>query len=97
MLQDRFKMLVFVRPRLSPYSGFLQFSPLYSLPYLIQMHICLECLDVSLAGMLDTHPLLLFYLCFLYTVAAIRRWSLGVQEQKIPGACLVVETPEGQE
>ena len=30
---------------------------------------------------------------FLYTIAAIRRWSLGVQEQKIPGACFIVETP----
>ena len=34
MLQDRLKMLVFVRPSFSPlYSGFLQFSPLYSLPF----------------------------------------------------------------
>ena len=34
MLQDRLKMLVFVRPRFFPlYSGFLQFIPLYSLPF----------------------------------------------------------------
>ena len=39
------------------------------------MHKCLECLDVSLASTLDTHPLSCFYLYFQYTVAAIRHWS----------------------
>ena len=50
------------------------------------MHKCLECLDVSLASMLDTHPLLLFYLYFLYTVAAIRHWSPG---ERVPRRCLL--------
>ena len=93
-------MLDFYRPSFSPLT--LAFcSSVHYIPspfHLIQMHKCLECLDVSLASMLDTHPLLLFYLCFLCPVAAIRRWSLGVQEQKtLGGAYYDVEIPDDQE
>ena len=52
---------------------------------------------LRLASMLDTHPLFIFYLCFLYPVAAIRHWSLGVHEQEIPGAFYIVKNPDGQE
>ena len=56
-------------------------------------------MGLSLAEYARYSPLLYFPLCFLYTrpVAAIRRWSLGVQEQKILGACYIIETPDGQE
>ena len=48
--------------------------------------------------MLDTHPLAFLSLfAFTYTVATIRRRSLGVQEQETPGAYYVVKTPDGQE
>ena len=43
-------------------------------------------------------PLLLFIFVFLYPVAAIRRWSVGVQEQEIPeGAFYDTEIPDDQE
>ena len=42
--------------------------------------------------MLDTHPLLIFYHCFLYTVAAS---DVGAQEQEYPGGAYYdVEIPD---
>ena len=63
MLQDRLKMLVFDRPSFSPlYSGFLQFSPLYSLPFPFDTNAyLLSSLGVSLASMLDTHTCLFIF------------------------------------
>ena len=41
------------------------------------MHNCLECLGLSLAEYARYSPLLFHSLCFIYPVAAIRRWSPG--------------------
>ena len=76
--KSHLKMLVFDRPSFFPLTlVFLSCSPLYSLPFPFdtKMHKCLECLDVSLASMLDTRPLCFLPFCFLYTIAAIRCWS----------------------
>ena len=76
MLQEHFKMLVFDRPNFSLLTlAFCSSVHYIASPFhLIPLHKCLKCLGVSLASILDTHPLL-FYLCFLYPVVAIRRWS----------------------
>ena len=88
-------MLVFDRLGFPPYPGISQLSPLYSLPFhLIPMHKLLECLDVSLASMLDTHPLA-FLSLFFYT--RLLRSDAGVQEQEILEAYYYVETPDDQE
>src|ERR1041385_4547639 len=56
------------------------------------MHNCLVA-DVRLAGMLDTHPCFISPFLFCLIVRCSRRWSLGVQEQKIPGVFFIVEFP----
>ena len=59
------------------------------------MHICLECLGVSLASVLDTHPL-----AFSPFVLYIRllRSDVGAPEQEFPdGAYFYVEHPDDQE
>ena len=59
------------------------------------MHICLECLDVSLASMLDTNPVAFLSLSF-YT--RLLQSDVGAQEQEIPGGAFYdVEIPDGQE
>ena len=59
------------------------------------MHKCLECLDVSLASMLDTHPLC--FSTFVFSTWLLRS-GIGVQEQKIlGGAFYEVEIPDDQE
>ena len=84
MLQDRLKMLVFDGLGFPLTLVFLKPSPLYSLPFPFdtKLHKCLECLDVSLASMLDTHPPAFLLFCFLYTVAAIRRRSPGAGDPR---------------
>ena len=59
------------------------------------MHNCLECLGVSLASMLDTHPPA-FSIFVLYTRGCCNQEL--EQEQEFPaGAYYYVETPEDQE
>ena len=97
MLQDRFKMLVFVRLIFSPSTlAFCSSVHYIASPFhLIELHKCLECLDVRVVSMLDTHPLLLFYL-FFYT--RLLQSDVGAQEQEYPGdAYYDVEIPNDQE
>src|ERR1041385_7005470 len=80
-------MLVFDRPNFLSLFRFLPCSPLYTTSpfHLIQMHNCLVA-DVRLAGMIDTHPCFISPFLFFLIGRCSRRWSLGVQEQKIPDA-----------
>ena len=61
------------------------------------MHVCLECLGVSLASMLDTHPPAF---PSLFCIPRLLPSVAGVQEQEqeIPGgAYYYVEIPVSQE
>ena len=60
------------------------------------MHKCLECLDVRLASMLDTHPPLLLFIFVYYT--RLLQSDVGAQEQEYPGGTYYdVEIPDDQE
>ena len=90
-------MLVFDRPSFSPFILAFRSSVHYiaSPFHLIQMHKCLECLDVRLASMLDTHPLA-FLSLFFYT--RLLQSDVGALEQEYPGGAYYdVEIPDDQE
>lgn len=94
MLQERLKMLVFDRSSFFPLTlAFCSSVHYIASPFhLIKMHICLECLGVSLASILDT-DLRAFLSLFFYI--RLLRSDVGVQKQEIPGAYYVVKTPNG--
>ena len=97
LLQECLKMLVFDRPSFSPLILAFCSSVHYiaSPSILIHVHKCLECLDVSLASMLDTHSCLFIFVS-LYT--GLLQSDVGAQEQEYPGgACYDVEISDDQE
>ena len=81
MPQDRLKMLVFVRPSFFPLTlAFCSSVHYIASPFhLIQLHKYLECLDVSLASMLDTHPLAFLSLSFY---SRLLRLDVGALESR---------------
>ena len=83
--KTRWKMLVFVRPSFFPllWLSAVQ-SIIYSLPFPFdtKLHKCLECLDVSLASMLDTHPLC--FSPFLFSIHDYCDQTLGSRSRRPP-------------
>ena len=96
--KTRRKMLVFDRLRLFPLTlALLYCSPLYNLPFhLIQLHM-LSSLGLSLAEYARYSSLIFPPLKFCLIGRCSRCWSLGVQEQKVPGVFYDVEFPVDQE